>query len=773
MASKLLTRIVHGAGAHIVRIGGRLAGYEQRLDDLLPLLRNAGFDAMGGALPVGGASRTLSKDMAVKELLGYAYGALKVFTGLTLSTPMEVQTKTTNPETGAAQWERDESHELNALLQSVNDMMTWPELMSLTAGYIFSVGSAFWLKQFEGGRVTSLWPLPAQDMTAVVKNRELLRWEQRMPNTAVPLTWKPEEIVHFVDPIPGEMLGFGRVQAAAGGVNLMAKIVDAQFNTMVNGGLPSLFVWMQENNDKKREEYFAQIKQGLKGTSQAGAIIGLPGPRGDRTEIEQIDKTTASEMGFDKSSQIARDLELGTMTTPQALLGITRETSKANVEGAELIYSKYTVGPSLIIFDARVNQDLVLPHWGPDVRIQHDSPVPRDRELDLKEAETRIKLGDTWNAVAAERGWPSHPWGDRWYASAGLLPIEDGETMPDDREEEQMFVAQLRMSAMQLGMSGIETQRMIATAATMASKHGNGKHHRPVVVSAAVATEKQVPLLQAVVSQQPRGFDKTRRRRLERAAWRARTPIRLAMRDAVARYFAEIEKRVLDAFDEAFPGVETQVVRKLQTDEEARELNDIINTTMDPEETAELLATRTAPFTARGIVLGGEFARNIFDVSLPEFQFDSRAAQRYAAEWSDAYWPELTRRQQREVKTTILRGIERQAGLAEIRDNISTQFSRWQELPRGRAMAIATTETTKMFNAGSQAFMEEAKVDFKQWIVSFVRTRDAHLASGVDGQTVRVDQLFAVGGERLPYPGSGAIPGNNINCHCISVPVPR
>ena len=762
----------HGAGARIARVGGRIAGPGtregfaiQRLDDLLPLLERAGFNAQGGVLSGTQAGRSLGKSQAVKELLGYAYGAMSAFSGLVISTKMEVQTKSVS-ETGAAQWEPEDAHPLSDLLRKVNPLMTWPELMSLTSSYVFAVGSAFWLKKFEGTEVASLWPLPAQNMKAKMSGGELLHWEQTIPNRGEPIKWAPEEIVHFVDPIPGKLDGFGKVQAAAGGVNLMAEIVNAQYNTMVNGGLPSLFVWLKEKDHKKAKEQMEAIQQKLQGSDGKGTVLGLSGTRGGDaigdTDIEQVNKTTANEMGFDASTQLARDLELGSMGMPQALLGITRDTAKANVDGAEFIAAKYTVNPWIIKFDARVNQDLVIPHYGEDVRIQHDSPVPRDVELDLKEAETRLKLGDSWNAVAAERGWPSHPWGDTWYAPIGVQPV-DGE-QPPPNEEQQMFLSELNVAAVRIGMSPRETQKMIATAAVVKR---NGHQPRPVTVLAAKPEVVISPLPRAII-QAPRGFDKTVRRRLERLAWRQRTPLRLAMREAVQKYFREIEKRLLAAFDVAFP--EQQAVRTLQTDEEARQLDAIINTTMDPEATAELLAQRTAPFTARGIVLGGEFARNLFDASLPEFDFDSRAAQRYAAEWSDAYWPELTRRQQREIKQVVLRGIEQQAGLGQIRNDIQGRFSSWIDLPRGRAMAIATTETTKMYNAGSQAFMEEAGVDFKQWVTSFVRSRDAHMAA--DGQPKPVNQNYQVGGESLVYPGQGSIPGNNINCHCISVPIP-
>jgi hypothetical protein len=742
---------------------------EQRLDDLLPLLKQAGFDADGSTLAGTRAARSLNKGQAITQAaLGYPYGAMKVFTGGTLATPVEVQSKTVNPETRAAQWERDDEHELNELLQFVNSMMTWPGLMSLTSGYVFAVGSAYWLKVLEAGRVTALWPLPPQDMKPIINDRELLYWEQTLPKTQQKLRWQPEEIVRFIDPIPGQPAGWGRLQAAAGGVKLLAEIVNAQFSTMVNGGLPSLFVWLQEPNHKKRMEYFRSIEAKLKGSSQAGQMIGLRGPKGDFAEVETINKTTAHEMGFDTSTNNARDMLLGATGTSKVLVGLAENINRATVEGAEMIYSKYQIAPWLMMFDAQVTQDLVLPHWGPDIRIQHDSPVPRNRELDLKEAETRFKLGDTWNAIAAERGWPSHEWGNKWYASAGLLPIDEDGPPADDREQEQqMFVAQLEESAVRLGMSAIETRRMIATAKCAAPWKGNGNGTQHRITAALVKPEVSIaiPAIQA-----PRGFNKARRRRLERAAWRLRTPLRLGMRDAVAKYFADVQNRVLDAFDSAFPNA-TQGLRKLQTDEEARELNNIIDVAMDPEATAEELAKRTQPFTARGIVLGGNASRVIFDASLPEFKFDSRAAQKYAAEWSDAYWPELTRRQQREVKQTILRGIEKQVGLGEIRNDIEQQFTRWQELPRGRAMAIATTETTKLYNAGGQAFMEENEVPFKQWATSFVRSRDAHIS--VDGQPQPVNQPFKVGGEKLMYPGIGSIPGNNINCHCISVPVPR
>jgi uncharacterized protein with gpF-like domain len=108
---------------------------------------------------------------------------------------------------------------------------------------------------------------------------------------------------------------------------------------------------------------------------------------------------------------------------------------------------------------------------------------------------------------------------------------------------------------------------------------------------------------------------------------------------------------------------------------------------------------------------------------------------------------------------------------------------------RARALSIATTETQRAAEATKATEAEVLSgltptisrrittpprpetVPVKSWdSVGDSHVREAHLSA--DGQEVRTNEPFTVGGEQLMYPGDdslGASIGNIVNCRCASV----
>ena len=66
--------------------------------------------------------------------------------------------------------------------------------------------------------------------------------------------------------------------------------------------------------------------------------------------------------------------------------------------------------------------------------------------------------------------------------------------------------------------------------------------------------------------------------------------------------------------------------------------------------------------------------------------------------------------------------------------------------------------------------MKEAGFEWKEWLTARdEKVREAHWAA--DGQIVRINEPFEVGGEALMWPGDlNGSPGNIINCRCTVNP---
>lgn len=123
------------------------------------------------------------------------------------------------------------------------------------------------------------------------------------------------------------------------------------------------------------------------------------------------------------------------------------------------------------------------------------------------------------------------------------------------------------------------------------------------------------------------------------------------------------------------------------------------------------------------------------------------------------------------LKTTLTNAISNNATKQEASREVKKV---WKEVSTARARLIARTETT---TASGFAQMETAK-EFtiqldKVWIAARdARTRQDHRSA--DGQRVKMEEDFSIGGVKMAHPGDpkgGA--GNCCNCRCTVAFVPR
>jgi hypothetical protein len=86
-----------------------------------------------------------------------------------------------------------------------------------------------------------------------------------------------------------------------------------------------------------------------------------------------------------------------------------------------------------------------------------------------------------------------------------------------------------------------------------------------------------------------------------------------------------------------------------------------------------------------------------------------------------------------------------------------------------RVVQMVRTETTAIHNVRKLAYHVRNAGSYKKWVAHHDdRTRATHLRA--DGQTVRVDQDFIVGGYALGYPGDPRGPAKETaNCRCVLV----
>ena len=226
--------------------------------------------------------------------------------------------------------------------------------------------------------------------------------------------------------------------------------------------------------------------------------------------------------------------------------------------------------------------------------------------------------------------------------------------------------------------------------------------------------------------------------------------------------FAGLEENFLAEFDKEPPGAQNL------WPEQGGGVP-MVDRWLNPDSVAKFMYDKSKPHTVRGLLLGGDFDGQL--VSLPKgkkWDASSDALVAATRTFDKAHYYEVASTTHKLMTDVVAKAVEERATWSELRARIVTKFG---EMKESRAANIATTETTKLMNAGGQAFRTEFDIDLKQWVTSFVNSRDTHIA--MDGEPpIPNNKPFQVGDDTMMYPGQGRLAEENCNCNCVSVAVP-
>lgn len=129
--------------------------------------------------------------------------------------------------------------------------------------------------------------------------------------------------------------------------------------------------------------------------------------------------------------------------------------------------------------------------------------------------------------------------------------------------------------------------------------------------------------------------------------------------------------------------------------------------------------------------------------------------------------PDIAQTSKRKIRKVITDGLGNNDPPDVIARAIREKIT---SLAVSRARTIARTETHAAAMTGEmEAVKADGLVETKEWVSSNdQRTRDDH--ADANGQTVKLNKSFTVGGESLEYPGDPSGPPEQvINCRCILV----
>jgi HK97 family phage portal protein len=136
---------------------------------------------------------------------------------------------------------------------------------------------------------------------------------------------------------------------------------------------------------------------------------------------------------FLELSNWTKDRILGCYRVPEGKLGLFGDINRANQKGLDITFNEEAIRPRLDLWDKEITKQLIWPEFSDKIVMKFDNPVPRDREMDLKELELREgkytvnELRSWWEGAKPVAG------GDVILIDGKLIPLTDaGKILPGD-----------------------------------------------------------------------------------------------------------------------------------------------------------------------------------------------------------------------------------------------------------------------------------------------------------------------------------------------------
>ncbi len=604
------------------------------------------------------------------------------------------------------------------LLNKVNPFWTWDRLIRMSEMTLGAWGKCYWFA--ERGRTGRqpprelYWARPDRVVVYPDPERYVRAFEYRASDGSS-VWYEPEEVIWFRYPNPlDEFDGLSPLAAARLAADYRNAAMLSNKKLFDNGMQAGGFMMPKTGTtltDPQAKELELQLERRLKGVDKAHRWGVF------RFEAQMVPFTaSAKEAEFLGGMNLALEDVARAFRIPLDLIGGQR--TYQNVESAERAVWAHAILPEARFIAAELTEQL-LPMFGasaPDL-IEFDTSEVEALQEGETERWTReqgqLEKGViTINQWREERGMDPVPWGDVWWGSATLKPIDDAEEEP---APEPMF---------------------------MAPEEGE---------------EDQPPEPERGARAMPRAitYDSDEHRRRWEQHLRRADPKETRLGNTVAELFRRQRASVLAKLKAA---IKQESARDaLPADYEPFSLTEWIKKFREgvrPEYKAILKEVGEEALDDLGVSLS-------FNLDSPGVRrFLERRVQRFARQVNETTWEQL--------KAELQAGIDAGEGIEGLGERVEAVMA---DRIASSKETIARTEVNGALNGGTLlAWRQSGVVSKKEWIAALDdRTRETHIAA--HGQQVDLDADFEVGVGAGPAPGQIGLPEEDINCRCSMVAV--
>ncbi|MCP4566805.1 MAG: phage portal protein [FCB group bacterium] len=302
------------------------------------------------------------------------------------------------------------SHPWLNLSTEVNQFLNGFSLRGLTQLYKQVTGNAYWLvPKDQNGVPESIWVMPAQHVRILPDLDKFIKGYVYGAEPSNQEIFEPEDVVHFKYPSVKSMYyGLGPMEASYLAVTLNADFDEFERAVLDNGAVIPFVLGTEEFiNDTSIERQRKELMRLHGGFHNAGKFAIL---HSGLKPLPLAWKPT--DINYEKGMSSTMQKIFGIFGVP--ISKVTENSTRAHAEAANRTYMADTINPLVIDEADMINQN-ILPCYDEKLFVAPDNPVPEDKEFQLKKQTERQKGGAlTINEIRE---------------IDGLEPVVDGDTV--------------------------------------------------------------------------------------------------------------------------------------------------------------------------------------------------------------------------------------------------------------------------------------------------------------------------------------------------------
>lgn len=307
-----------------------------------------------------------------------------------------------------------ENHPLLTLFNKPNPTISSASDFLYLYSMLFEIyGETFWyLARGENTRrVKELYLLQPAQMELKIDEGELIGYVLHK-NNGQQVPFELDEIIHDMRPNPfNEWRGMSILEKAAAYIDTEINTTQFTLNYIRNNASPSGIVTLPDMDRETFKMFAAQWREGYEGPQNAGKTAFI---RGSEAKFQAVG-ATLKDIDAKMIREMSKDDVLMMLDVPKPLLGMTDDVGfgRGNVETLKLIFAESKIEPSMRRLD-RIYEQIVQGFNLGDLAagVTHDSPIPEDKEFELKVHTKGVNVWMTVNEVREQQGLPPIKGGD-------------------------------------------------------------------------------------------------------------------------------------------------------------------------------------------------------------------------------------------------------------------------------------------------------------------------------------------------------------------------